>query len=70
MKYIVNTRRLVMLYMDDESGRGRKRFTDDAFDSDGLIVDFEDSDEAHVFVVYEKSENSMSMRVFYDVQSV
>lgn len=70
MKYIVNTRRMNKVYMDDESGSGRKRFTDVALEGDGLIVDIEDTDESHVFVVYEKSENYMSMQVFYDVKSV
>ena len=44
MKYIVNTRRMSRVYMDDESGSGRELFTDEALVSDGLIIDIEDTD--------------------------
>ena len=69
MKYIVNTRRMNKVYERSASGY-REIVTEAAIDGDGLIIDIEDPDESHVFVVYEKSENYMSMRVFYDVKSV
>ena len=69
MKYLVNTRRMSKVYERSASGY-REILTEAAIDGDGLIIDIEDTDESHVFVVYEKSENYMSMRVFYDVKSV
>ena len=69
MKYLVNTRRMNKVYERSASGY-REILTEAAIDGDGLIIDIEDTDESHVFVVYEKSENYMSMRVFYDVKSV